>query len=159
MRPLDTSYDAFIIANHQILTMADLAFETDKPIHFIQHTCERLGIMPIKRGKQIENFIRDNKHWTAGKLAKALDINVNVVKNYAIQFGIKLALEAKPLREKKKWSKAAIAYVEENFGRITPSTIQRPDAVYNQTGTELLDEQWGRKTTKRETPKAVDARI
>lgn len=160
MKPIDTTYDAFILANYQFLTLSDLVYETGKNFSFIKTTCRRLDVEPVNRKKQVENFIRDHTHWPLERLAKVLDMGKGHLRGYLEEFDIELKPAPQTCVSKTgRWSAEVFEYIAELYGTITPSNIQRPPAIYNQTGSDFLDNRNGIKTTIRDTPNALKAKI
>lgn len=154
----DTQYDEFLLANYEILTLTDMAYELGVSTSRLSYSCQRLGITPLKRKKQVENFIRDHNHWPIERLAKVLEMGISHINAYLVEFAIELKPTPKAIK-RNIWDAEVLEYIAEIYGTITPSNIERPPAIYTQTGSDFLDNRNGIKTTIRDIPLAIKAKI
>lgn len=146
--------DSFILANHEHLTVADLAHELDVTIQTVAQRANKLGVVPIKRRQQIYNYIRDNPHYTGAKLSQKLGIRISELIKYAKEIGATIPEEKEP-EPKSPYSFAFREFLIENKYTLITGENKPPNKgfkdKYNQTGSKLLDEVWGIETTKRDT--------
>lgn len=160
MRPIDTTCDAFILASYEYMTVSDLVYETGKTQFFIIHNCKRLGITPIKRKKQVENFLREHTHWPIERLMKVLDMGRDHINGYLKEFNIEL----KPIPIKADVSNnqrtAFFTYVSDEMKEYMnnrESLAQMQNRL--PPGSPLTDEVNNIQTTKRDMPNAFKAKI
>ena len=154
--------DSFILANHEYLTLRDMADELDYTIQAVAQRAIKLKVVPIKRRQQIYNYIRDNPHYTKEKLSEKLGINLVELAKYIKASGVTLHKE-KSKEPVSPYSFAFREFLIENKYTLVTGENRPPNKgfkdKYNQSGSPLLDEVWNIETTKRETPSAKDARI
>lgn len=181
MRQINISHDAFVMANHRLLTIPDMVMELGTSRDTIVFICSRLNITPITIKERNENFISDHLNWSLEKLGKTLNIAPghirNLLKTYnlldkynSIQPKIQLPepIKASPnitIPEPSFDSGISAELKEYIRDRATLAdqqnrpSIERIKDKYNQTGTDYTDYLYGIQTTKRETISAFKAKI
>lgn len=79
----------FIKANKDHLTMTDMAYEMGVNFFVIKNSCAMLGIIPITKLKQTQNFILEYyKVKTLDEVARMLKYHVSYVRKFAKKMGV-----------------------------------------------------------------------
>lgn len=124
-----------------------------------------MGIIAISEADRRKDYIKAYAHLTANEIGEKLGSSAYYVKEVAKQIGINLKTEEDKRLEEKKialenisdeapislWPGEAIEYVNEVTGYKPPGQepIKRVSEPYTQTGSKILDELRGIKTTER----------
>ncbi len=150
---------AFIEVNHHLMTIKEMAEETGYTHAQVWKMCKDLNLKPISDSDRKKEFIQSHAHLSAKEIAYLLKCHVTYVHDLAVQMGVEL---------KSIWGAANIEsdrFIDnineqdkEDLYRITGHEMFKKNkipkrkhhsAIYNQTGSKLLDEVRGITTTER----------
>lgn len=141
----------YIAINHHFMTMQEMADETKESYGSIAYICKKHGYHPITIGERVRDFIIKNKNLSLQEQADKLGITLLALNEHYSKTGTPLP-EITPVKEEKsKLSISAQEFIKETIKSIKKrNDINRKQfTVYNQSGSDILDEHRGIKTTER----------
>lgn len=136
----------FIEINHHFMTLSEISEETGSNIPLIKRICDKNGWHPITIPERMRLFIESNKHLSLEDQAEKAGLSVGGLKHH-------YELNNIPLPEKKKKRDCLVIEEECKNKQVklkNRKVVNRSEfTYYNQSGTDMLDELNGIRTTNR----------
>lgn len=140
---------SYIEINHHFMTIQEMADEAKEDYHVIVYICRKNNFKPITVGERIREVIKSRTDLTIEQQAEKLGMPIqNLLEHY---YKSRTPLPKEKKKIKTKLSKGAQQYMNDIIKSCQPrkEVNRKAFTVYNQSGSNLLDEFRDIKTTDR----------
>lgn len=140
----------YIEINHHFMTMQEMCDETGETHARISYICKKNAYKAITIGERILEFLTKNTHLSIDQQATKLGLTKQALLEHYYKNKLPVPEAPEPVQPKPKMSHAVQEFINDTIGTLKRTSIDRKGfTVYNQTGSDLLDEYRGIKTTDR----------